>query len=477
MSSSYRDAPIELTGGDKRSRSKQWSSQKCINLFIDVQESGRTSSAVVAWPGEVLRYSGSGSAVNRALFFHDDEPYQVVTGAVYKLNENGTRTLLTNLPGSGRVSVASDGNNIVFRLQGSVDYINRRFVMCGSGTTYVWNNGSLTTLSIPPSVTEYSVFASNITNASVGEITIVGGDIIQIDTVINASKQIYVFQQKIFVGGSRSFHLFYMADSDSNPIRPLPQAASNRVGVASDFSMASSNNYLYLLGNDNAIYRTQSGQLEPISNSSITDLLRSVDTSTAYGTVVSIESQFFYILQCRSATNTGVTLVYSEKTNRFTTLQTGVTQAPHLIQSYIYAYNKHLVSDYRNQNIYEWTFDEYESNGNVLLRQLQTPTISGRELGVMSEGMIFGYLDLTCEFGVGNADVVNPVVRIEYSLDGGLSFREGEPIYLGRQGQGFWRGRSNDCFFFYDMVIRMSVTDPAFVSFHAASIGVQKGGY
>lgn len=487
MTSSYTEVPVEIISGHYQSRSKMLTSQKCINMYIETQNTGRSPRAAMCWPGEKKVFDGA-NAVHSGITHYEFEGRKVVfimSGILYQMGEDLTPVPLGLVPfTSDRVQMATDNYHIMWRTEGSIAFYKNNFILGGPGQTYIYDRDSLALDRLfdirfrPNNLANYTlaVLESTIDQDSTNYLRPVFNDrrTINADAVGDGIRQIFVFQDKLYVGGERSIQIFYATGDAVTPLAPYDQAVSDKVGVASSHSMASSNTYLYFLGNDNSIYRMSGAQVENITPGSISAELRKADTSNAYGAMVPMEGQQFYILQIPES---DLTMVYSETTGEFTRLQTGVQKSAHLMRSYIYAFNQHLITDRRNGNIYRWDFDAYESNGSTMLRQIDTMPITGSNVGVLGNQMIFGYMDIKLELGVGNNDFPNPQLNIEYSVDGGIGFKSTQPIPLQAEGQKFYRARWNDCFVFYDLVIRLKVTAGVFVAFHSASVALQPGGY
>lgn len=495
MTSDYVEVPVEIVSGHYQSRSKMMNSQKCINMYIETQSTGRSPKGAMCWPGEKLLSAGDADSYHQGMIRFNasgERLYFVRDNKLYRMLLNGEVTeVVDGVFGADRLEMATDNFHILIRTGGSIAYFKNNFVLAGTGQTYIWDGTSLEILDIPNGGLDRFTIATledTIQPDSPDYLTPVfnGVRTYKVNADLDEILQIYTFQEKLYVGGRRGIQIFYSTDDANTPLLPYDQAISDGVGVGSQYSMASSNSYLYFLGSDNNIYRMASAQVENITPGSIAAEIRRANdgilsvVTKAVGTVVSLEGQHFYILNApadETRGKPGFTIVYSETTGEFTRLQTGLDRGAHLMHSYQYVYGKHIVSDIRNGNIYEWDFDTFTSNGETMLRQIDTQPINGSQIGVLGDQMIFGYMDLKVELGVGNNDFPNPMLQVEYSIDGGLTFKTAQSVPLQAAGQKFYRARWNDCFVFYDLVIRLKVTSGVFVGFHSASIAIQKGGY
>lgn len=467
--SSFSPVEVNIVGGENVSRSRSWSSQSCVNLYTDIQRSGRTESALLPWPGEKSWSSGS-SGSSRGMISVNGVPHLLNGRSLYKFDSDGTRTLLADVPGEAVSSMSTDGINIVIRTAGSCCYLNRKFILGGQGPTFLWNGTGIVTVDLPvidPSgfvvsdVNDPSRYQS--INRNLAQVS--GDDI----------KQVFTFQRKIVMAGADSIEFFYDDENGGNPpIKPILQASSTQVGVASNFSMAETPSFLYFVGSDNVVYRMSSFQTETVSNSSISRELREVDTSDAQGFTCQIDGQYFYVIQLPLANRT---LAFSEKTGEWIRLSTGLSLGKHLIAGYVFAYGKHLVADDGTSAVYEWDFDTFKSNGETIIRQIDTAPINGLSLGAPGQRLATNMCRFIMESGVSNGDDPEPQMMVSASVDGGR-FRSNENwLQMRRRGNSESVVDWYHCTTFYDLVLRIRVSDPVFTSFHSATINLRAAGY
>jgi len=71
----------------------------------------------------------------------------------------------------------------------------------------------------------------------------------------------------------------------------------------------------------------------------------------------------------------------------------------------------------------------------------------------------------------------NPQIIIEYSTDGGESFKQGQFVKVGRLGQTNLKVKWDNLDSFYDLIIRITTSDPVYYSLQTASIEARLAGF
>ena len=431
---------------------------------------GRSSEALLAWPGEKPFSSGS-AGISRGMIYHNNNVYLVIDESLVQIGPSGSRSTVGTIPGEGRCSLATDGTNLTIRngiktynyttslaevtdtdLENAqtVTYINNQAIYQGTGNRYgVADPGNPTTIN----------------SLNYGSAESVGDDLVQV----------YAFNERLYLAGTNSIEIWYNTGTGTPPFDRIQQSTS-QVGVASPFTIGNSEDYIYFLGSDNIAYRMSSYQPESITPSTIAKEFREADTSDAQGYVVKLEGQTFYIVQLPTS---GVTLAYSEATQEWIRLASGVSTpfGRHLMNGYVYAWGKHLVSDYDSGDVYEWDFDTFQSNTGTIIRQRDSATIGAEKVGAPGNRLAMSKAEFIVETGVGNSNVENPVAMISASYDGGRSFTNEDWIPLGRIGETRRRVEWYNMATFYDIIIRFRVSDPAFIAIHSAFIDLDVAGW
>lgn len=464
----YTSIPFNFVGGENKTRSKHWSSESSVNLYVDRQSSGRTEFALMSWPGEKAFSTGS-AGISRGMHVTSKGDVYVVNGNdFYQIGLNGDQTRIGSIGGIGRCSFADDGANILVRETGSIAYINSQFVITGPGTTYMYDGTTYSSVGVPLlTASQWAVSDAGdpstwlSTNAATSEA--IGDDL----------KQVFVHQQKMYLAGSGSIQPFYDSTTGSPSFTRIEQGVINTLGVASSWTMAATNTYIYFLGNDNVVYRINTFQPQSITPTGISQEISKVSTSNAFGFTCCLHGSNFYILQFP---DDDLTLAFSEKTNEWNRLSTGTSLANHLLRGYAYANKKHLVLNNDSSDVYEWDFDTYQSNGSIIIRQRDSAPINGLTINAPGSRLLMNKATIVMETGVGSLISENPLIMVSASYDGGRTFENEDWIEIGREGESVKRVDWYNMASFYDIVIRVRVSDPNFISIHGGVISLKKHG-
>lgn len=458
----YRTVPLNIIGGENDSRSGFWSSQSSVNLYVDVQQSGRTPGSLMPWPGE-KNFLNNSSEGNRGLAVYKNELYQVAGNSLYKISSDGISNKVGTIPDTKRCDFVEDSNNLIIRTD------TRTVIYNGSTVSEITDTDLVRgkTLAYLNTQVIYQGEGDQFAVSDAGNPSSISGlNYGSAETVGDNLLQVYSFQERLYLAGERSIEVWYNTGVGNPPFSRI-QGSSANVGVSGSYTMANSENQLYFLSGNGVVYRTSSYQPENITPSSIAKTIRDQgNLGEAVGKIIKLDSQSFYILQLEN-----ITLCYSEQTNQWTSISTGQNIGKHLFYDYAYCYGNHYVADRRNGNVYQWDFDTNTSNGNYLIRQRDTAPISslGRRLNMRR-------IELQLETGTGNLTNVNPQISIQLSFDGGKSFTSEEWINIGRSSE---RVKKIEWYYpcsFIEAVVRVKISDPNFISLHGGFIDIKDGG-
>jgi len=197
-------------------------------------------------------------------------------------------------------------------------------------------------------------------------------------------------------------------------------------------------------------------------------------TGDAVGFCFTMQGQDWYFLTFPTADRTWL---FSETNKTWVKLSYGVDNARHIASSYQFVYGRHLVTDHTNGTVYEWDFDTYTDNSQVIQRQRVLPTIAGERLKAPGKRIQMSRFELIMERGVGNTDQPDPVVMVEMSMDGGRSWEVLKHLHVGRAGEFLTKIEYYHVESFYEATARITTSDPNFFSIRSAAIDVRLAGY
>jgi hypothetical protein len=274
--------------------------------------------------------------------------------------------------------------------------------------------------------------------------------------------------------GTHTIETQFNSDSGSPPFTRIDGGVLENKGLYALHSAAHSTNFLYFLDSNLMVTRVTGYQAQEITPPALAHRFKEIATGDEIGFVVTIEGQVIYVLNF-----TDETWAFSETTGQWFQLSYGVNGGRHLMNSYQFCYGKHLVTDYRNGNIYELDPDTFTDNGEVQIRERVTPPINGISLGLPQSRFLMSRFSLDIHTGVGIASGQgsSPQFLMYYSVDGGRTWtNQGTAGYVnpGESGNYITRVNFDAMVSFIDLLIKIKVSDPVFVSIHGASITVEQ---
>ena len=465
---------IPVNGPTYTSQSLPLSAQLTRNLYPEINSEARSVTAMHGTPGTTLKTATNGLQ-NRGGGIHNGELYTVCGTDLYKIDSSFSATVIGTVIGSGQCKLSSDGTNLLI----------------ATGSTPYLYNGS--TLSTHPSANAGTPNSFSYLNQRFW-LDADGGGILLTDlndptTIQNTQSLpdateetlpddlllIHRFKKTQYLFGTDSITQWYNPGVGTPPIRPV----SNNVlemGLGAVRSVCGNKRFVYFL--DNELNPQQLNGLinTPIGNPALGDQWREYSKwDDAIGNCWSWGHEHFYSLSFPTANKTWV---YHEKSGSWFEMAYGVAGARHVLNSYHWIYNKHVVIDYRNSNILEWDFETFTDNGDVIQRQRDTavvhgglfdPSLHGREI-FMSE------FELVMETGIGviSGQGSAPRVMLSYSDDGGRSFGQeiwGDMGFMGNYIKLTWTNLGS----FQSRIFRIRLSDPVKCSIISAHAEIEAG--
>jgi hypothetical protein len=373
-----------------------------VNLFPEVvPEGGKQPAFLQRCPGLSLRAT-VGTGPIRGLWEHGAFSYVVSGNTFYRVNSSFSAVALGAVSGTGPVSMADNGTQIMIAADPAgyiyntstdvfaqitdpdfpgasvVDYLDGYFVFIQPNSQRLWVTALLDGTSIDP-----LDFAS------------AEGDPDNIVSMIVDHREVWVF-------GNNSTEVWYNAGLSDFPLVRI-QGAFNELGCAARYTVAKMNNQVYWLGKDfrgqGIVYVANGYQGQRISTHAVEWQIQQYgNISGAVAYTYQQDGHSFYVLTFPSA---GATWVYDAITgawherlaweNEQWALQRGQTQ--------VFYNSENLVGDYENGNVYAYDLDVYSDNGapQRWLRSWRALPTTENTLRRTAQHS----LQLDCETGVG----------------------------------------------------------------------------
>jgi len=454
---------LAFIGPAYTSRSPNYSSQRCINLYLEGGK-GKAPALLVGSPGLTAPWiTLTGNGIRGMYVVDANTAIMVAAGTVYKVTTAAVATSLGTVPNDGKaVQITSDGINYMiasggnlysFTLTGtsttnrysgvsSVDYIDRRFVITLSGSgDFLWSD--IENPDIPTSSLDFDVL--NITPA---------------DGTPDNLVALRVSRRTIYMLGLQSIETWYNSGDATVPYARI-DGGFFEIGCIAKDSIAEMDGVFWLGGDDKgagAVWTMTGGAPKRISTPAIEYAIGQwPDMSDAYAFTYTQETHAFYVLSSVSGNETWVYDMSTGEWHQRAWLHS--SGALHRIRPrcHIYFAGKNLVGDWESGNVYQYDLDTYTDNGNPL------PAI--RTTGTIQDGLelmrnITFQLDMDTGVGLTTGQGSDPQAMLRYSKDGGRTWSNSLWRTFGKIGEYGMRCIWHRIGGGERMVIEVSITDP-----------------
>lgn len=472
----FMTAPINVTGPSYQSRSKPLSSQQTKNWYQQYNENGKDPYVLMPFPGLCVANSTI-NGKDRGFHRMAEVLYQVKGEFLYEIDSLGVHTLRGTIEGSARCIMSNDGINLFIVVPGDKVWQYTTDTLTVTEVTDVNITGAL-------SVDFFNnqfiyTFADFSTISNVGNGAIASGlNRVGEETLPDAMVRDFVFEEVIYRCGVRSIVGWYNSGVGSPPIDKLQGRIFN-IGLAAPYSIAKTDEAFYWLGDDNAIYRAQSGTRQRISTDAISNAISNFTViDDAIGFTYTFEGQNFYTITFPTANKT-FTVNEALSENGWFELSTGTKDDKWQASSVISVYGKDYAADADNGNIYVLDLTCYTNNDAPLQRTRVIQNIDARLIGgAIGDAITMSRVVVSMETGVGliAGQGDNPRIMMEASFDGGRTWSAGAWPKVGRLGEYVLKVKWDRMKTFYDCMIRISSSDPVNYSVYSANIDLKMAG-
>lgn len=466
-----KSIPINIAGGSYESKSRPLSSQKTMNFYPQIEEGGKDQFVLYSFPG--LKPIGEGDGADRGMFAVDDIGYRVSGNKLYKITPDGYHEPLMSIAGEGQCTFATDGLNLiicngstVYKWDGTgstvtdsniinaedVTYLNNQAIYIKDGFFVVSDAGSLDTAS-----------GLNIAGAESNS-----------DSLIRA----YAFKQTLYLFGKQTIEPWWNTGNGLPPFERM-DGQIIQVGLGAKHSIAHTDNYMYWLGDDLAVYRASGGNTQKISSNPISEEMQSyLNTSNAVGYTFNIGKDNYYAISFPSANKTWCMSENLADKGWFQ-LSSGTESGIYQGSGSMIIAGRTLMGDRGNGNLYKLDVATYTNNGDTIQRQRVTSSVNSELFGVKGQRVQMSRLEIIMEVGVGllTGQGENPQVIMETSYDGGRSWKHHGFIQVGRLGEYVHRVEFFNLDSFYDCMFRITCTDPVPCNIYSGAIDLRLAGW
>lgn len=418
-------ARIPFIGPAYLSRSLNMNAQRCVNLYPEMDQTGKNVFALYGTPGLTLKVT-VGSGPIRALYAGETYLYAVSGNTVYYIDTSWVATALSGTLNTSTGTVAIDENTT-------------QLILADGGDIYTSTlpTGAITAVSdpdVPASPSRVTVLDGYAITDNVGTgkfyISSVNDatawDALDFATAEGAPDDILSVladHRELWLFGVKTTEVWYNSGNSDFPFERI-QGAFIEQGCAAKHSVAKMDNAVFWLsGSDRGdciVYKALGYQPKRISTHAVEYAISNYATiSDAIGWTYEEEGHAFYVLTFPTG---NATWVYDAATElwheRAYMNQATSVLGRHRANAHAYFNRAHAVGDFENGKIYQQDLDVYADNSDYIKRLRAAPVIADKS----DLNTIFHHrLQIDMETGVGlvSGQGSDPQVIMRYSNDSG----------------------------------------------------------
>lgn len=471
VSTKFRKVDYNPSGDSFISSSKFISSQYSKNLMVVPTPNALSEPGYLAsFPGLKLWSTGVTLEADRGIhqYLFQSKGWKVSGGKLYSFTSSGVQTEVGLIPGTelcdiranattllicnGNGLFTCDGSSVSVLSPGftavSLDYINNQFVVSDSNNVIRISDVGSTNFTA-----ENTFLAESQQDAMVG---------------------VRIFNQFLLNFGVDTIEPWENVGVGNPPFARLNGAIIEDTGLANRLATTNTKSSIYFLGANKIPYRLINFQSDNLSkdNPGISELFGSYKADNAFLSSVTVYGQDIILFNFPSNNKVWC---YSETTGLWFEVNHDVDNKLWLGKTSAYLFNKTLVGDRLNGNIYELDYNTYKNNDVTMVRERVFRPMSGELLSSPRDYFQMKMVQFCLETGVGVNDD-NPQMMVSYSTDGGNTYSNERFLYVGEAGEymKYIEDYSNKKF--TDLTVKVRYTENTRFALGAASIYVRQSG-
>lgn len=445
---------MPFVGPAYESISKPFAAQQCINLYLEnSQAAARSQQALIGTPGFRL-FVDLGPEPTRGSHVFQGSMYAVSGTDAFKIESDGTTQLLGTIPGTDQVSIENNVTQVCF-----VNGVEGFIYTPSSDTFEEIIDPDFRPAQIVQFLDQYFLFNEPGTNnffiSAFGnglaynglDVGVAEGSPDNIVSILSDHRDLLLF-------GETTIELW---NNTGNP--DFPFEVQNGVfierGCAAAFSVEKLDNQVYWLGDDRAVYTLEGYLPAKKSTYAIDEQIRQYDrVDDAVALTYTEGGHFFYAISFPSGNET---FVYDASTQQWHQRSSGLLGARWRADSYVRFGDKNIVGDSLSGKLFEMDLETYDELGEEMPAIRTTMPETANELPVF-----MSKLQVVIESGIGllTGQGSDPIAALEWSDDGGHTFKDPRFRSMGKIGEYrrrvIWRRLGR----FRNRVFRFTITDP-----------------
>ena len=417
--------PLPLANGFYKSDSLPISAQECLNAYPNiVQAPALNAETVFGTPG-ITQLATTGALtidVNRGSHKLGDTPYFINGTSLYRLNSDFSLDTLGTITGTGRVSTADNGTQLMILVPGGNGYI----FTTGPDTLTQITDGDFTANGAPQQVvyidsyfvvtTDSKKFiVSDPNNGLSWDALLFGTAEADPDDIVAP----IVFNNELYIAGTQTLEGFNNRGGADFPFERTGLYVPK--GVSSPFSIINANNtFMWIGGDDNespAVWSIAGNIPEKLSTTAIDSILSGL-TATELGEVFAFsyaDSGAYFVCFTLPSTTICIDTItgrWHERKSRID-VEGSIELQRFRVNSLVSAYGLVIVADNQDGRIGSMALDTYDEYGAEILRRVATQPFQNA-----MASLFVPQVELTMESGVGDTTTIDPKVVMDRSIDG-----------------------------------------------------------
>lgn len=462
--------PLPLGFSFYQAESRPFSSQRCINWIPTVAEGQALNPRALLQPSGLKQFADTAESINRGAQLVSDVAYFVNGSSLFSVSSTAIVTNLGSIPGTGRVSMANNGQFLVVVIPGVSAFVfdniaNTLLQITDTdfrvSDTVVFKDGFFVFSSSDGAV----FFNSALNDPFTYDALDFGTAEINPDLIV----AVHVNHNELFVCGQETIELFQNVGGAGFPFQRIPGANIQKGVHAKHTIVEFDNTFVFAGGGRNektAIWKVSgSSSAIKISTDAIDNQIQKFneqEIKESFALTWAERGQFLASFTFESTRIPSKTFVYNATASALSgesiwfEQQSGVTDNRFRVQSIVRAYGKLLVGDQATGIIGELDQDTLTYYTTPIFRQSTTAPFSADGVELFA-----GLLEATFQAGVGLTSGLNPQVRLADSDDGGHVFENERSRGIGKIGKygqrAVWERQGS---FPVARVVRLTITDP-----------------
>ena len=468
LSTKFNRTPYSIAGDSFISSASDLSSQYTTNMIAVPSPNSLTDSAALySYPGLKPFSTGAALQPDRGIYkqLFDGKGWKVSGSTLYSFDSSGTQTAEGTIVGSGLASMADNGS-VLF--------------IIGGTTAYSHNGTTLTTLTLPftPVQVDYLndqfVALDSDSLVWISDVGTTNFDPINSFTANSASDLmvgIKVFNQFLFNLKGSNLEPWENTGSGNPPFERMNGAIIEGVGLANKNCVCDTSNALYFLGADKLPYRVVSFQAQKLSdnNPGIAELFKTYNKDTAYVQCTEIYGQDIAVFFFPSD---AAVWAVSQQTALWFKLDNGLHEALYQGSTISRLFDKTLVGDRENGNMYELDVATYQNNGVPMVRERVFRPMAGETVGAPRAYLQMKMIQFAVETGVGGD---TPMI-VSFSTNGGRSYGSERWLSIGEEGDYLEQVETYQNRKFKDLTVKIRYTGNSRFSLYDSAIFLRESG-